>query len=192
MTFTRSLIAAAAIATAPLAALAEAATYTLDPSHSQALFSYTHMGFSTTWGMFSGFEGTIAFDEGNPAASSVEVSIPTSALITGWDARTQHFLGGDFFNAASNDMVKFKSTGIEVTGERTAKITGDLTINGVTQPVVLDTVMNKAGDHPMKGTPFVGFSATTSIKRSDFNMGKFAPAVSDEVELEISIEAEGA
>ena len=171
------------------AALAEAEKYTLDASHSQIVFSYDHLGFSTTWGMFSGFEGEIMFDQANPAASSVSVSMPVKSMLTGWEGRFQHFMSKDFFDASDDEMVSFASTGIEVTGETTAKITGDLTLNGVTKPVVLDAVLNKTGDHPMANKPWAGFSATTSVLRSDFGLGMFAPYVSDEVAIQISIEA---
>jgi len=171
------------------AALAEAEKYMLDASHSQIVFSYDHLGFSTTWGMFSGFEGEIMFDQANPAASSVSVSMPVKSMLTGWEGRFQHFMSKDFFDAADDEMVSFASTGIEVTGETTAKITGDLTLNGVTKPVVLDAVLNKTGDHPMANKPWAGFSAITSVLRSDFGLGMFAPYVSDEVAIQISIEA---
>jgi len=171
------------------AALAEAEKYMLDASHSQIVFSYDHLGFSTTWGMFSGFEGEIMFDQANPAASSVSVSMPVKSMLTGWEGRFQHFMSKDFFDAADDEMVSFASTGIEVTGETTAKITGDLTLNGVTKPVVLDAVLNKTGDHPMANKPWAGFSATTSVLRSDFGLGMFAPYVSDKVAIQISIEA---
>jgi len=86
-------------------------------------------------------------------------------------------------------MVSFTSTGIEVTGEKAAKITGDLTLNGVTKSVVLDAVLNQAGEHPMEKKPWAGFSATTTLIRSDYNLGAFAPFVSDEVQVAISVEA---
>lgn len=100
-----------------------------------------------------------------------------------------HFMGPDFFGATDDEMVTFKSTSIEVTGEKTALISGDLTLNGVTKTVVLDAVMNQAGIHPMENKPWAGFSATTTLLRSDYNLGLFAPYVSDEVALNISIEA---
>ncbi len=171
------------------AALAESEEYVLDPSHSQILFSYNHMGYSTTWGMFSGFEGSIMYDKDNPAESSVEVSMPVMSMFTGWEGRFKHFMNEDFFDATPEEEVTFKSTSIEVTGDQTAKITGDLTLNGVTKSIVLDAEMNKSGKHPMKPQEWLGFNADTVIKRSDFNLGKFAPNVSDEVDVEISIEA---
>jgi polyisoprenoid-binding protein YceI len=171
------------------AAFAEPVTYTLDPSHSQIVFSYDHLGYSRTTGMFSGFEGTIVMDAADPAASNVSVSFPASSLITGWPAREAHFLTEDFFGADANPLVTFTSTSIEVTGEKTGLITGDLTLNGITKSVVLDATLNQMGDHPMAKQPWAGFDATTTLLRSDFDMGQFAPFVGDEVTINISIEA---
>ena len=183
------LAAVALVGLSTTAALAAPEKYVLDSSHSQVVFSYNHLGYSTTTGMFSGFEGEIMFDKEDPAASSVTVSMPVLSMFTGWQAREDHFFSGDFFGAKDGDMITFASTAIEVTGETTAKITGDLTMNGVTKPVVLDAVLNQMGDHPMAGKPWAGFDATTTVVRSDFNLGKFAPFVGDEVELRISVEA---
>ena len=185
------LALAAALFTAPLAtaAFAEAEKYVLDPSHSQIVFTYNHLGFSTSTGMFSGFGGTILFDQAEPANSSVEVSFPVKTMLTGWQERFDHFMSKDFFDATEDEAVTFTSTAIEVTGEKTAKITGDLTLNGVTKSVVLDAVLNQAGEHPMAKTPWAGFSATTTLVRSEFGLGLFAPYIADEVLLEISVEA---
>ena len=185
----KTTLLAAALSTAASVALADPEAYELDASHSQIVFAYDHLGYSTSWGMFSGFEGEIAFDIDDPAASSVAVSFPVTSMLTGWEARFAHFMSPDFFGADDEEMVTFVSTGIEVTGEDTALITGDLTLNGITKPVVLDTVLNKVGEHPMAKKPWAGFSATTTLLRSDFDVGNFAPFVSDEVELMISIEA---
>ncbi len=180
---------ATALVQLPTNAMAEAVKYTLDASHSQVLFTYDHLGFSTTYNMFSGFEGEIMFDEADPAASSVSVAIPVMSLFTGWEKRFAHFMDGDFFGADDDDMITFTSTSIEVTGENTAMITGDLTMNDVTKSVVLDAEMNKADTHPMADKPWLGFDATTTLIRSDFDLGRAAPAVSDEVQVQISIEA---
>ena len=184
-----SLLAAGFVAAAATAAFAEPEKYVLDPSHSQIVFSYNHLGYSTGYGMFSGFEGEIMFDAEDPANSSVTVSMPVMSMLTGWEARFGHFMSDDFFGATEDEMVTFTSTSIEVTGDTTALITGDLTLNGVTKEVVLDAVLNQAGEHPMEGKPWAGFSATTTLVRSDYNVGAFAPYVSDEVEVSISIEA---
>ncbi len=187
----KSLLLATALASTASFAFA-ADRYTLDSSHSQILFSYSHLGFSTTWGMFSGFEGEIMFDEANPANSSVSVSMPTKSMFTGWEQRDGHFMSDDFFGATDEDLITFTSTGIEVTGEGTAKITGDLTMNDVTKSVVLDATLNQAGTNPLNQKGWAGFNATTTVLRSDFGLGAFAPAVSDEVQVQISVEAEKA
>ncbi len=184
--FAAGLALAAATATSAVAAPEK---YVLDASHSQILFSYNHLGYSTTWGMFSGFEGEIMFDQEDPAASSVNVSMPVKSMFTGWEKRDAHFMSGDFFDAADDEMVSFTSTGIEVTGDTTALITGDLTLNGVTKSVVLDAVLNAASEHPMAKKPWAGFNATTTLKRTDYDVGNFAPFVSDEVQVQISVEA---
>ncbi|MEM9844200.1 MAG: YceI family protein [Pseudomonadota bacterium] len=187
---TFAFAAALVAATTFSAAQADAADrYVLDASHSQVLFSYNHLGFSTTYNMFSGFDGEIMFDAEDPANSSVSVAMPLTSLFTGWEARFEHFMADDFLAASEGDMVTFTSTAIEVTGENTAKITGDLTIRDKTQSVVLDAVMNQQGTHPMANKPWLGFDATTTILRSDFGAGAFAPAVSDELDVVISIEA---
>jgi polyisoprenoid-binding protein YceI len=184
----KSIVLAALLsATASMALAAE--KYTLDSSHSQVVFSYNHLGFSKTYGMFSGFEGEIMFDAANPAASTVTVSMPTKSMFTGWEQRDAHFMSDDFFGAQDGDMITFTSTSIEVTGEDTALITGDLTLNEVTKSVVLDAKLNQTGDHPMAGKAWAGFDATTTLLRSDFNVGAFAPAVGDEVQVMISLEA---
>ena len=184
-----TIIAAAVAAFAATSAYSAPEKYVLDSSHSQIVFSYNHLGFSTTWGMFSGFEGEIMFDADAPASSTVAVSMPLKSMLTGWEKRFEHFMSPDFFNASDDSTVSFTSTSIEVTGETTAKITGDLTINGVTKPVVLDAVLNQNAEHPMAGKPWLGFSATTKVLRSEFEVGKFAPYVGDELDVMISIEA---
>lgn len=182
----------AALAMTASIATAEPQAYILDASHSQIVFSYNHLGFSTTYGMFSGFEGQIEFDQAAPAASSVSVSMPAKSMITGWAERFGHFMSPDFFGATDDEMVSFTSTSIEVTGDATALITGDLVLNGVTKSVVLDAQLNQAGDHPMAGKPWAGFNATTTLIRSDYNLGMFAPYVGDEVSVMISVEAQKA
>jgi len=184
-------LAPAALALATFAAPAFAApeAYKLDASHSQIVFTYNHLGFSTGTGMFSGFEGEIQFDQEDPAASSVTVSFPVTTMLTGWEGRFEHFMSPDFFGATEDKTVSFTSTGIEVTGDNTALITGDLVLNGVTKEVVLDAKLNQAGMHPMENKEWAGFDATVTLLRSDYNLGLFAPYVSDEVEVMISVEA---
>ncbi|MBU2982879.1 YceI family protein [Lentibacter algarum] len=185
------LAAAFAAATATVSAttaFAAPVKYDLDASHSQIVFSYVHQGYSTTYGMFSGFEGEIMFDADAPAASTVSVSFPVDTMLTGWEARFKHFMSEDFFGASDDKDVSFKSTAINVTGEATAEITGDLTLNGMTKTVTLDAKLNQTGES-RDGKPMLGFDAQTSILRSDYGLGKFVPYVGDEVSVMISLEA---
>lgn len=184
----KQLLLAAAIGLAASGAQA-AETYDLDTTHAQIVFSYGHLGFSTTFGMFSDITGSIEFDAENPADSSVAVAFPVMSLVTGDEGRTKHFLSPEFFGAEENPEVTFVSTGIEVTGDTTANITGDLTLNGITKPVVLDTTLLQSAVHPMMNQPWLGFTATATVLRSDFDMGMYAPYISDEVTVQISIEA---
>jgi polyisoprenoid-binding protein YceI len=184
----KTLMFAAALALGATGAIA-AEKYALDASHSQVIFNYDHLGFSTTYGMFSGFEGEIMFDQADPSASLVSVSMPVMSMFTGWEKREGHFMSDSFFGAQDGDMITFTSTTIELTGDDTAMITGDLSMNDVTKSVVLDAKLNKLGDHPQAGKPWAGFDATTTLLRSDYGLGAFAPFVSDEVNVTISIEA---
>ena len=186
--FLSALAVSTALLTAPSAFAADA--YKFDASHSQILFSYDHLGFSTTYGLFSGFDGEAVIDTDDLSKSSVKVEMGLDLMITGWKPRTDHFLSPDFFDAATNPAVTFVSTKVEPTGDDTAKITGDLTIAGTTKEVVLDAKLNQIGEHPISKKPWAGLNATTVLKRSDFGVDKFAPYVSDEVNITISVEME--
>ena len=182
-------VATFALALVAAPALAAPEKYLLDASHSQIVFSYNHLGYSTTTSLFSGFDGEISFDAEAPAASSVTVAFPVRTMLTGWQERFEHFMSPELFDASEGELVSFVSTGIEVSGDKTARITGDFTLNGVTKPVVLQAVLNQAGEHPMLKKPWLGLGATTTLLRSDYGLGMFAPYVSDEVQVAISIEA---
>ena len=172
--------------------LAEPVAYDIDPSHSAAAFQYSHAGFSTTFGQISGVSGVVTLDTQNPANSAVEAKLDLANFSTGWGPRDTHLLTtGDFFDPKITEIT-FKSTGVELTGADTAKIAGDLTLNGVTKPVVLDAKLTTQGEYPFppnQGKPAAGFTATTTIVRSEYGLGMYAPFVSDEVKIDISIEA---
>lgn len=170
-------------------AKAEPVAYEFDQTHSQVIFFVNHMGFSYSEGEFQEIDGGFTFDSDNPANSSIDVSIPVSSLDMDDETWDEHVKGEDFFNAAEYPDMFFKSTDIEITGENTAKITGDFTLLGVTKPVVLDVTFNKAGEHPMTKRQMAGFSATTKIKRSEFGMKGGLPMVGDDVDIRIEIEA---
>lgn len=165
-------------------------TYEIDTSHTYLGFAIDHLGFSTTYGRFTDVSGTITFNEESPEASSVEVRIVPASLYTGHEERDKHVRGKDFLNVEEFPEMSFKSTAIERTGEKTGKITGDLTLHGVTKPVTLDAAFTKMGDYPMQeGVKAIGFDATGSLKRSDFGIETYLPAIGDEVTITISLEA---
>ena len=172
------------------ATMPDAGTYAFDPAHSQAMFSYDHMGFSTSRGFVNGIEGTITLDPADPSKSSVEASFPLSSLHTLDADLDKHVMGPDFFNVTGDaPLVTFKSTSVEADGDDEARVTGDLTLNGITKPVVLEVEFNGAGTDPLTQLPTIGFSIETELKRSDFNLGAFAPAVDDDIEIDIEVEA---
>ncbi|HRO15830.1 MAG TPA: YceI family protein [Paracoccus sp. (in: a-proteobacteria)] len=177
-------------AAAPAAAGDISGTYAFDPAHSQIVFSYDHMGFSVSHGFVNAVAGSVTLDSANPANSTVEASFPLNSMRTIDAELDKHIMGPDFFNGAAPDtQVTFKSTSVQVEDDDEAKVTGDLTLNGVTRPVTLEVELRKAGPNPMTNKPAVGFEIEGKLKRSDFNLGAFAPAVSDDVELKISVEA---
>lgn len=187
-----SILAAAALLIAPVAARAadNVETYTLETPHTQIVFAVNHLGFSNSIGKFLGYSGTIHFDRTDPAKSNVDVVIKSDSLEINDDAWNKHLKNADFLDVEKFPEITFKSTGIAVTGEKTADITGDLTIKGVTKPVVLKTTFNNAGPHPMNPAESrAGFSATTSFKRSDFGINYGIPAVGDDVEVRIEVES---
>ena len=185
-----NVLALAALLGASFAAQATPVTYKLDPSHTMVLFSWNHFGFSNPTANLGIGEGTVVYDEAKPANSSVEVSLPLANLDTHVSALDEHLKKPDFFDADKYPVVTFKSTRVEALGGNKFKVTGDLTVHGVTKPVVLDATLNKAGMQPMLKVPAIGFDATATIKRSDFGMGAYVPNVSDEVQIRITTEAE--
>lgn len=164
-------------------------TYVIDPTHTTVLAKWNHLGFSNPVANFGGAEGQIVYDAENPSASSVEVTLPLSGLNSFVADFDTHLRSADFFDAGQFPAATFRSTSVEPEGPNRLKVTGDLTLKGVTRPVVLDVTMNGFGPHPMRKAPAAGFDATTRIKRSDFGLGAYAPAVSDDVEIMITTEA---
>ena len=162
--------------------------YTFDPGHSQINFSWNHFGFSNIWARFDKFDGELLLDTQDLTRSSVSVTIPLSAIDTDVEKLDEHLKSADFFDAAKFPNITFKSTKVEKAGEGKLKVTGDLSIHGVTKATVLDVTVNKIGQHPMMKDDAAGFNATTTIKRSEFGVGMYAPNVSDEIAVRITAE----
>jgi polyisoprenoid-binding protein YceI len=168
-------------------------TWAIDASHSSVDFAVKHMMFSTVKGSFTQFSGTIVLDEQNIENSTVTVDIDPRSVNTRDDKRDKHLRGADFFGAEQNPVITFVSTGIEADGDD-LKITGDLTMNGVTREVVLDAEFNGRGMSPF-GMEVIGYTAKTKINRRDFNMNWNAALeaggmlVSEDVKITLDIEA---
>lgn len=164
-------------------------TYTLDPMHTNIVWSANHVGFSNPSGKFATVSGSLVLDEAAPANSKVTVEIDPASIVTGLPKFDEHLKSKDFFNVVQFPKASFVSDKVEVTGKDTAKVTGNLTLLGVTKPVVLDVKLNKIGENPFSKVKTAGFSAKTTIKRSEFGMNYGIPAVSDDVVLSIESEA---
>jgi polyisoprenoid-binding protein YceI len=174
-----------------------AGTYNTDPNHTLIGWRVSHFGFNDYFGIFGDATGTLILDPAKLNEAKVDITIPVSKVTTASAGLTGHLLragkdGGkaDFFGPAPTDA-KFVSTSVVANGT-TAKITGNLTLNGVTKPVVLDTTFSGAGDNMLNKKPTVGFHASATIKRSDFGVNYAIPFVSDEVRLDISVAFEKA
>ena len=162
--------------------------YTLDSSHGYITFTYSHLGFSNPRVGFNRFDTELELDSSNPENSAVEVKIDVASIDSRVAEFNDHLNGSDFFNTAEHPIITFKSTKVEVTGENTLDVTGNLTILGTTKPVTLATTINRAANHPMRNVPTVGVSATAKLMRSEWGLGAYVPAVSDEVELSVEVE----
>jgi len=169
-------------------ALAAPAKYTYDPAHTQIMFSVSHLGFSFSHGMFTKFSGGFTFDPVAPEASAADMTIDVASIDMNSKEWENHLRSKDFFNVEKFPTMTFKTTRVEKTGEKTANVTGDFTLLGVTKPVTLSVTFNGAGQHPMNKNMVAGFSAAGKIKRSDFGMTYALPNVGDEVNLMIQVE----
>lgn len=188
--FALATLSVALIAASTLtAARAEALTYQIDPKHTDVIASWSHLGFSNPVAHFGDVDGSITYDAGNVGQSAVKVTIPLSGLESHVPAFNEHLLSEDFFDAAKYPVITFVSTRVEAAGDDRLRVAGDLSLHGVTKPVVLDVTINKVGEHPMSKRPSAGFDAVATIKRSDFGIDRNVPYVSDEVSIRITTEA---
>ena len=190
----RSFLVIRRIALASSLALASlplyATTYTLEPDYTQGVLRWDHLGFSSPAAQFSQAEGTLEFDSANPTMSSVKVTIPLESLHTGVPELDEQLRSKDFFDTSRFPTATFTSTRVEkdsATGQ--LKVTGDLSMHGVTKPVVLDVRLTKIGANVRTNVPTLGFDATATLKRTDFGLGHFVPLVSDEIQVRIGCEA---
>jgi len=187
-----ALLALALATTAP-AATAATQKFTIDRAHSEMGFDVRHF-FSRVHGRFEDFEGTILFDADDPSKISVEGTATTASISTDNQRRDNHLRSADFFDAAQFPTLSFKSTKVTANGKNKYKVAGDLTMRGVTKPVVFDTEFLGSGDTG-SGRVKAGFTATTTVNRKDFGINwnktldNGSVMLSDDVTLVLSIEA---
>lgn len=162
-----------------------AGQYQVDPEHTQVVWTVNHMGITPLTGAIAAGGGTLDLDPAKPEAAKVNVTFNIADMTTTAPAFTKHLLGADFFEADKHPSASFTSTAVEASGNK-AKITGNLTIKGVTRPVTLDAEFFGAGTNPMSKKLEAGFTATAQIKRSEFGLGYGVPIVSDLVDLRIA------
>ncbi|MEW6167015.1 MAG: YceI family protein [Pseudomonadota bacterium] len=183
----KKLFAATVLATASFAATA-ADTYVIDDTHTLPTFEVSHLGFSTTRGSFTETKGTVTLDTAKKTGS-VDITIAVDSLQTAVPKLTDHLKSDEFFDAAKYPTITFKADQLSFEGERLKSVAGELTMHGVTKPVTLDVTHFVCKEHPMKKVPHCGADAVTTIKRSDWGIDAYLPAVGDEVTLKIQVEA---
>ena len=179
----------AVIATGLVApASAAPVTYVVDPTHTYPRFSYSHFGLSTQLSRFNQTTGTVVLDRAARSAS-VDIVIDMKSVDTGYATFNEHIQAADFLDTARYPTATFKSTQVTFEGDRPVSIDGNLTIKGITKPVTLEVTNFVNMTHPMLNKDAIGADATTVIKRSDFNAGKYAPNVGDKLTISIALEA---
>ena len=189
MNFMQKSLAALVVSLAAAApALAAPVTYTLDNTHTFPRFSYSHFGYSTQLSRFDTTRGSVVFDAA-AKTGSVDITINAKSVNTGYATFNEHIQGEDFLDTARYPTATFKSTKVIFKGDKPAKIEGNLTLKGVTKPVTLTVTSFQAMPHPMMKKDAIGANAYTVVKRSEFNAGKYAPHVGDEVRIDIALEA---
>jgi len=177
-------------AVAAFAAAAQAApeTFVIDNSHTYPHFSYNHLGFSNQTHKFDKTSGKVVLDRA-AKTGSVDVTIDATSVNTGYALFNEHIQAADYFDTTAHPTITFTSSKMKFKGDHPVSVAGDLTIKGVTKPVTLKITHFKCQPHPMLKVEACGANATTQVKRSEFNMGKNVPYVSDEVTLTLAIEA---
>ncbi len=182
------LLPAAAILAAACAPASQAQAedrYEIDAAHTHVQFSIMRFGFNDVIGTFLDVKGVITLDQDKPEMSSVEVEIAMASVESGDATRNEHLGGAFWLNVEQHPAMSFKSTAVEVTGEDAANVTGDLTLLGVTKPVVLAVTLNKIGADPATRKEAVGFSATASLNRLDFGLETAEGLIGNDIAIRI-------
>lgn len=183
-----TFLAAAALAAAALARPAAAEPYLLDKSHAAITFSVDHLGFSWIQGRFRAFDAQIDFDPDAVEETRLRFVIDPASVDTDWAKRDEHLRSADFFDVENHPEIVFVSTAVNPTGAEQAEIAGELTIKGITRPVLFEAELNRIGPSPLTRRTTAGFTATGVIDRTEFDLGYAAPEVGAEVPVRIDVE----
>ena len=165
-----------------------AGNYVLENTHGYITFTYSHLGFSTPHVGFDRFEVSLDANPEDVTKSQVNVTIDAASINSRVAEFDDHLNGPDYFDTEQFNEITFSSSAISINDDTTLKVTGDLTIKDVTKPVTLTTTINKAANHPMRRVPTIGISASGTLSRGEWGLGKYVPAVGDEVTLFITAE----
>jgi polyisoprenoid-binding protein YceI len=176
------------VAAAVPARAADAPQYSFDKIHTQVLFFVSHVGFSQQMGKFPGISGGFSFDPDDWSQAKADAIIEVKSLYLGDKDWEKKILSDEFFDAEKYPTMHFASERVEKVDAKNMKVHGSLTLRGVTQPVVLDVRVNRVGRHSFSMHNAAGFSATATIKRSDFGMSHLLPAVGDEIQIRLEVE----
>jgi polyisoprenoid-binding protein YceI len=164
----------------------KAGTYRIETYHTQVVFSVTHFGLTNYYGMFAGASGTLNLDPTNLANAKLQVSIPVASISTTVPILTEELKGHEWFDAAQFPVATFVSTAVMSTGPDSARVTGNLTLHGVTKPVVLNVQLVGASVNPLSKAYSIGFEVSGTFKRGDFGISMDLPAVGNDVKLHIA------
>jgi polyisoprenoid-binding protein YceI len=181
-----STVMAASPAATPTLGSVRAGTYKVESYHTQVGFSLSHFGFTNYSGLFSGATGSLKLDPANPGSDHLEVTIPVESILTTVPKLTDELKGDKWFDAAKFPQATFTSTNVTVGADGVATIAGNLTLHGVTKPIVLHAHLLGAGVNPIDKMYTIGFQASGTIKRSEFGVSMYVPALGDDVELTIA------
>ena len=184
----KKLIFISIAASLSASALAAPETFVIDANHTFPSYSYSHFGYTVQTGRFNRTTGKVVMDRA-AKSGAVDVSIDMKSVDTGSALLNEHIQGEDFFDTQKHPTASFKSTSVKFEGDKPVAVEGNLTIKGISKPVTLKITGFQAMPHPMMKKDAIGANATTTVKRSEFAAGKYAPYVSDEVTINIAIEA---
>jgi polyisoprenoid-binding protein YceI len=160
--------------------------YRVEPNHTEILFGVNHLGLTMYYGVFSGAHGQLVLDSADPTKSKLEVEVPVASVLTPSPKLNEELKSPAWLNAAAFPEMTYHATSVTLTGPRTARIDGELTLHGVTRPLSLEAKFNRGGENPMTHAFTIGFQGHGTVKRSEFGVNTYLGPISDEVTVTVS------